>query len=114
MPLDQQFVENVVKAIVNKPEAVKTVRKTDEMGVLITVSVAPEDLGKVIGRNGQTAMAIRTLLRVVGVKLNARSTLKITDPRVEHPPQSIDEECSRIYRDGFKTSNEMDEALSDI
>ena len=65
---DQKFVEDVVKAIVNHPEDVKTERAVDEMGVLITLHINPADMGQVIGRQGQTARAIRTLLKIVGAK----------------------------------------------
>lgn len=77
---DQEFVEYVVKALVDQPEDVKAERTVDEMGVLITLKVNPADLGQVIGRQGQTAKAIRTLLRVVGAKNHARVNLKIYEP----------------------------------
>lgn len=77
---DQSFVEFVVKALVDHPEEVKTDRTIDEMGVLITLKVNPEDMGQIIGRSGNTARAIRTLLRVVGAKHNARVNLKIHEP----------------------------------
>lgn len=77
---DQAFVENVVKALVDHPGDVTTERTVDEMGVLITLKINPEDMGQVIGRQGQTARAIRTLLRVVGAKNNARVNLKIYEP----------------------------------
>lgn len=77
---DQIFVEYVVKALVDHPEAVETERTIDEMGVLITLKVHPEDMGQIIGRSGNTARAIRTLLRVVGAKNNARVNLKIHEP----------------------------------
>lgn len=80
MDLDQEFLEYVVKALVDHPEAVKVNRKIDEMGVLLTLDVSPEDMGKVIGRQGNTAKAIRTLLRVVGMKNNARVNLKVNEP----------------------------------
>lgn len=79
-PLDQEFIEYVVKALVDNPEAVETQRTVDEMGVLITLKVDPQDLGQVIGRNGQTAKSLRTLLRVVGAKRQARVNLKIYEP----------------------------------
>ena len=78
--LDQQFLEYVVKALVDYPDSVKSVRTVDEMGVLLTLDVNPEDMGKTIGRSGNTAKAIRTLLRVVGMKHNARVNLKINEP----------------------------------
>lgn len=80
MQKDQEFVEFVVKALVDHPEEVRTERNVDEMGVLITLHLNPEDMGKVIGRDGQTAKALRTLLRVVGAKSRARVNLKIVEP----------------------------------
>ena len=77
---DAQFLEYVVKALVDHPDDVKIKRTVDEMGVLITMDVHPEDMGKIIGRSGNTAKAIRTLLRVVGMKNNARVNLKINEP----------------------------------
>ncbi|MFH1426525.1 MAG: KH domain-containing protein [Candidatus Kerfeldbacteria bacterium] len=77
---DQTFVEYVVRALVDNPDAVKSERRVDEMGVLITLDVDPNDLGQVIGRQGQTAKAVRTLLRVVGAKNQARVNLKINEP----------------------------------
>lgn len=77
---DQDFVEFVVKTLVDHPDDVKTERTVDEMGVLINLHLNPEDMGQVIGRNGQTAKAIRTLLRVVGAKNKARVNLKIVEP----------------------------------
>lgn len=77
---DQEFVEYVVKSIVDHPDDVKVERTVDEMGVLITLSVSPEDMGQVIGRQGATAKSIRTLLRVIGAKNNARVNLKINEP----------------------------------
>jgi hypothetical protein len=80
MQADQEFVETVVKAIVDHPEDVKTNRSVDEMGVLIELTVHPEDMGKIIGKEGRTAKSIRTLLRVLGAKNNARVNLKIIEP----------------------------------
>ena len=77
---DQEFVEYVVKALVDNADKVKVERRVDEMGVLITLDVAAEDMGKIIGRDGATAKALRTLLRVVGMKNNARVNLKINEP----------------------------------
>lgn len=77
---DKNFVEYVVKAIVDNPDKVQVERKVDEMGVLIELTVAPEDMGKIIGKEGQTAKAIRTLLRVLGAQINARINLKIIEP----------------------------------
>lgn len=77
---DQNFLESVVRALVENPADVKITRTVDEMGVLLTLDVNPVDMGKVIGRSGNTAKAIRTLLRVVGMKNNARVNLKISEP----------------------------------
>lgn len=94
---DQEFVEFVVKSLVNVPDEVSTTRTVDEMGVLLTLKVNPADMGVVIGKQGQTARALRTLLRVVGAKNNARVNLKIEEPagsmRGPRPErsQSVDE-----------------------
>lgn len=80
MEMDKEFLEYVVKALVDNPNDVKVDRTVDEMGVLITLSVNPVDMGKIIGRQGNTAKAIRTLLRVIGMKNNARVNLKINEP----------------------------------
>lgn len=97
---DQEFVDYVVKMIVNHPKDVKVDRKIDEMGVLITLDVNPEDMGMIIGREGATAKALRTLLRVIGAKNNARVNLKINEPegneRKGNERKSIDEVVSDI------------------
>ena len=96
---DREFVEYVVKMLVDHPDDVRVERKIDEMGVLITLDVNPEDMGMVIGREGVTAKALRTLLRVIGARNNARVNLKINEPvgstrgnrdfpaRPERPPE---------------------------
>ena len=84
---DQQFIDFLVKSIVNHPEDVKTERTVDERGVLITLFVNQDDMGYVIGRQGQTARALRILLKIVGAKEDARVNLKIYEPenmRREH------------------------------
>jgi predicted RNA-binding protein YlqC (UPF0109 family) len=85
---DKVFLEYVVKALVDNPNDVKIDRTVDEMGVLISLTVNPSDMGKIIGKMGNTAKAIRTLLRIIGMKNNARVNLKINEPeggtRVEH------------------------------
>ncbi len=80
MELDAQFLNDVIKSLVEHPESVKITRTVDEMGVLLSLDVHPDDMGKVIGRSGNTAKAIRILLRVVGMKNNARVNLKINEP----------------------------------
>lgn len=96
MQQDQEFVEYIVKSIVDNPDDVKTDRTVDEMGVLITLSVSPSDMGKIIGKEGRTAKALRTLLRVLGAKHNARVNLKITEPDGSevrnHEPHEIRED----------------------
>ncbi|MDP2789093.1 MAG: KH domain-containing protein [bacterium] len=77
---DKVFLEYVVKALVDNPNDVKIDRTVDEMGVLISLTVNPADMGKIIGRMGNTAKAIRTLLRIIGMKNNARVNLKINEP----------------------------------
>ena len=84
---DQAFVEYIVKSLVNHPEDVKTERTVDDRGVLITLHINQEDMGYIIGRQGQTARALRILLKTVGAKEDARVNLKIYEPedlRREH------------------------------
>ena len=92
MEPDQKFLEFLIRSIVDTPEDVKVERKVDEMGVLLLLHVNPKDMGNVIGKQGQTAKAIRSLLRIVGIKNNARVNLKIEEPegseraeRLAHP-----------------------------
>ena len=77
---DKDFLEYLVKSIVDHPDDVMVDRKVDEMGVLLTLKVNAQDMGQVVGRQGATAKAIRSLLRIVGVKNNARVNLKIEEP----------------------------------
>ncbi len=77
--IDQQFIEYIVKSLVGKPDAVKVERRIDEKGVLLELTVDPEDLGRVIGKRGATAQSLRTLLRALGTKNDARYNLKIVD-----------------------------------
>lgn len=89
--IDQQFVEYVVKSLVSHPDAVKVDRSVDEKGVLLELTVDPEDLGRVIGKHGATAQSMRTLLRALGTKNDARYNLKIVDngePRESRQPAS--------------------------
>ncbi len=79
-PSDQEFLEYVVKALVDHPEDVKIERKVDEMGVLLSLKVNAEDMGQIIGRDGATARAIRNLVRIVGLRSHARVNLKIEEP----------------------------------
>jgi predicted RNA-binding protein YlqC (UPF0109 family) len=107
---DVQFLEFLIKSLVDHPDDVKIKRTVDEMGVLMTLDVNPEDMGKVIGRQGNTAKAIRILLRVVGMKGNARVNLKINEPaggRME----PIREEGESYTPRASKT---LDEAFADL
>lgn len=99
---DKKFLEFIVKSIVAHPDDVKVGREIDERGVLLTLDINPEDMGFVIGRKGQTAQAIRTLLKIVGAKNNSRVNLKITEPegsqRAERreAPQSEEVDTSSV------------------
>lgn len=102
MEQDVKFLEFIVKSLVENPDDVKIVRTVDEMGVLMTLDLNSADMGKIIGREGNTAKAIRTLLRVVGMKNNARVNLKINEPaggaREEKPSatKSLDDAMSDL------------------
>lgn len=106
---DQVFLEYVVKALVDNPNDVKIDRTVDEMGVLISLTVNPADMGKIIGRMGNTAKAIRTLLRIIGMKNNARVNLKINEPagstRPERPVGSMS---------AAPTLKTVDQAMEDL
>lgn len=90
--IDQQFIEYIVKAIVGNPDAVVIERTIDEKGVLLQLTVDGEDLGRVIGKRGSGAQALRTLLRALGTKNDARYNLKIVDVNGERPPRKEDRE----------------------
>lgn len=105
---DQEFVEYVVKALVDNVDKVVVERRVDEMGVLITLSVDPLDMGKIIGRDGATAKALRTLLRVVGMKNNARVNLKINEPEGRTPKNE-----STLQMAHFDTSD-VDAVMDDL
>jgi predicted RNA-binding protein YlqC (UPF0109 family) len=92
--IDQQFVEYVVKSLVGKPEAVQIERRIDEKGVLLELTVDPEDLGRVIGKRGATAQSLRTLLRALGTKNDARYNLKIIDNGSPAPQASSSDDSA--------------------
>ncbi|MBD3238038.1 MAG: KH domain-containing protein [Candidatus Moranbacteria bacterium] len=110
--LDQEFVEYIVKTIVDHPDDVKINREIDEMGVLITLDVNPEDMGIVIGRKGGTARALRNLLKVVGARNNARVNLKINEPegskRKERPRKEAED------KDEQTGKKNLDEVVEDL
>lgn len=87
--IDQQFVEYIVKSLVNEPEDVSVERIIDEKGVLLTLTVNPDDLGRVIGKRGVTAQSLRTLLRALGSKNDARYNLKIVNNDVDREEYTI-------------------------
>lgn len=100
---DQAFIEYVIKGIVNYPDEVKVTRTVDEMGVLLTLKVNPADMGNVIGRQGSTARAIRTLLRVIGAKNHARINFKIEEP-----------EGGRMSQPRTTDSKNVDDVVGDL
>lgn len=102
MEHDTQFLDFVIKALVENPQDVKINRTVDEMGVLMTLDVNPADMGKIIGREGNTAKAIRTLLRVVGMKNNARVNLKINEP------------VGGVEKSSSSATKSLDDAMADL
>ena len=84
---DKEFLEYIVKELVDNPKDVKVERKVDEMGVLLSLKVNPADMGQIIGREGSTAKAIRNLVRIVGLKNHARVNLKIEEPEGGRAPR---------------------------
>ena len=102
--IDQQFVEYIVKTLVNNPEKVAVERKIDEKGVLLSLTVDPEDVGRVIGKRGVTAQAIRVLLRALGTKQDARYNLKIVN---------TDEEAGTRQSSETKESDEPTEEVAE-
>jgi len=112
---DKQFLEHVVKSLVDFPESVSINRTVDEMGVLLTLDVHADDMGKIIGRSGNTAKAIRTLLRVVGMKNDARVNLKINEPE---GGQRMDAETAQVMQEdnggSADTEKSLDDAIADL
>jgi uncharacterized protein len=114
MQEDQQFLETLVKALVDHPEVVKTNRTVDEMGVLLTLDVHAEDMGKIIGRSGNTAKAIRTLLRVVGMKHDARVNLKINEPEGGRVTREMSAAMGPNGDDLPSEPKSLDQAIDDL
>ena len=131
--IDQQFVEYIVKTLVNNPDKVSVERKIDEKGVLLSLTVDPEDVGRIIGRRGATAQSIRVLLRALGTKQDARYNLKIVNSdedgteverpvkaekteEVEEKPEEVEavEEEEIEEEDGDEESEEQEEAHSEL
>lgn len=116
---DKAFLEYIVKALVDNPNDVKIDRTVDEMGVLITMTVNSADMGKIIGRQGNTAKAIRTLLRVIGMKNNARVNLKINEPEggrimSEHTESAEAPVAKAPEMSASEASKSVDAALDDL
>src|SRR5437879_5969746 len=109
--IDQQCVEFVVKSLVNNPDAVKVERRIDEKGVLLELTVDPEDLGRVIGKRGATAQSIRTLLRALGTKNDARYNLKIVDNGIGGGGSSDDDSGASSSR---SQTDDDDTSVSDV
>lgn len=115
---DKDFVEYLIKQIVNNPNDVQVTRKTDEMGVLIEVKVNPSDMGLLIGRSGSTAKAIRILARIIGMRNNARVNLRIIEPegsthvRQENTPQRSAISIPVESNDG--TSKDIEDVVNDL
>ena len=112
---DQEFVEYVVKELVDNPDKVVITRTVDDRGVLLELSVDPSDMGKIIGKAGATAKSIRTLLRVLGAKDDARYNLKISEPEgsERHNPDTSDKDSSGTPTDDVESSGDSVSAEQD-
>jgi len=111
---DKQFLESLVKSLVDNPDSVNINRTVDEMGVLLTLDVHADDMGKIIGRSGNTAKAIRTLLRVVGMKNDERVNLKNNEP--EGGKRTNSEVADALQEDngGAEEPKSLDQAIEDL
>ena len=117
--IDQQFVEYIVKTLVNNPDKVSVERKIDEKGVLLSLTVDPEDVGRVIGRRGATAQSIRVLLRALGTKQDARYNLKIVntdEDGEERPKKAAKAEEKEVEKDveAVEEAEEIEEADEEL
>jgi predicted RNA-binding protein YlqC (UPF0109 family) len=119
--IDQQFIEYIVKSLVGHPDAVLVERRIDEKGVLLELTVDPEDLGRVIGKRGATAQSLRTLLRALGTKNDARYNLKIVDNGAPAPARHDDSASSEpepaapiSSTDNEEVSSQDEEAREDV
>jgi uncharacterized protein len=114
--IDQQFVEFIVKSLVSKPDEVSIERRIDEKGVLLELTVDPEDLGRVIGKRGATAQSLRTLLRALGTKNDARYNLKIVDngdPNASHGDSSSSSSSSSSSDNGSADDDDITSSRSE-
>jgi len=117
--IDQQFVEYIVKTLVNNPDKVKIDRTIDEKGVLLSLEVDPEDVGRIIGRRGATAQSIRTLLRALGTKNDARYNLKIVnnddyEPKAKSDDASDDASDDEEVSEGSELAKKTRQELADL
>ena len=121
--IDQQFVEYIVKTLVNNPEKVGVDREIDERGVLLSLSVDPEDVGRVIGKRGATAQSIRTLLRVLGTKNGARYNLKVVNtdeeggeaaPRHTEEREVVEDEVEQTVEENGELAEKTRAELADL
>ena len=111
--IDQQFVEYIVKTLVNNPEKVVVEREIDERGVLLSLSVDPEDVGRVIGKRGATAQSIRTLLRVLGTKNGARYNLKVVNTDEEGSEGGGHRDEREVVEDEVEETTENGDELAE-
>ncbi len=113
---DVEFVEYIIKSVVDHPDDVKVERRVDEMGVLLLLTVNPEDMGQVIGRSGATAKSVRTLLRVIGAKNNARVNLRIVEPEGSEGAKRQQQAQSQAPKKADSSDKEeaLDEAIDDL
>lgn len=111
--IDQQFVEFIVKSLVNKPENVIIERRIDEKGVLLELTVDPDDLGRIIGKRGATAQSLRTLLRALGTKNDARYNLKIVDNDLPEGERHVSSNSSAVTDDQANSGKVVDDATDE-
>ncbi len=111
--IDQQFVEYIIKTLVNNPEKVVVEREIDERGVLLSLSVDPEDVGRVIGKRGATAQSIRTLLRVLGTKNGARYNLKVVNTDEEGSEGGGHRDEREVVEDEVEETTENGDELAE-
>lgn len=109
--VDQEFAEFVVKALVEKPDKVQIKRTVDERGVLLELMVDPEDMGKIIGKEGKTVNALRTLLKVLGSKTNSRVNLKIAEPEGGAPKETAKEVSKEVSKEEDETEKGQEESV---
>jgi uncharacterized protein len=111
---DQEFVEYLAKQLVEKPEDVKVKRSVDEMGVLLELTVDKDDMGVIIGKEGKTAKAIRTLLRVLGAKNDARVNLKIVEPEGSERPAPKEEKVETEKTEEVEVEEVKEEVTPEV